>query len=148
MNKTELIEFLNNRFTDEINEIQADLRLISNDLANDTKSSAGDKFETSREMANQEISKLQSVLAEKKRFVQILQNDAFQSKSTTIQAGSLAQIDETWYFFGLPFGKTTFQDKTVIGIGLTAPFAQAFLQKEKSNQVNFGQKIQTIFEIL
>jgi uncharacterized protein YqkB len=34
MNKTELIEFLNNRFTDEINEIQADLRLISNDLAN------------------------------------------------------------------------------------------------------------------
>ena len=76
MNKTELIEFLNNRFTDEINEIQADLRLISNDLANDTKSSAGDKFETAREMANQEISKMQSVLAEKKRFVQIIQNDA------------------------------------------------------------------------
>lgn len=148
MNKAELIDFLTIRFTDDVNEIQADLTLISNDLANDTKSSAGDKFETAREMANQEISKLQSVLAEKKRFLQLLQNDAFQSKSATIQAGALAQIEEIWYFFGLPFGKTTFDSKTVIGIGLTAPFAQAFLQKEKHSIVNFGQKNQSVNEII
>lgn len=148
MNKAELIDFLTIRFTDEVNEIQADLALISNDLANDTKSSAGDKFETAREMANQEISKLQSVLAEKKRFLQILQNDAFQSKSTTIQAGALVLIEKIWYFFGLPFGKTTFDTKTVIGIGLTAPFAQAFLQKQQGTTVNFGNKDQFIEEIL
>lgn len=148
MNKLELIEFLSSRFSNEISEIQADLTLISNDLANDTKSSAGDKFETAREMANQEISKLQTVLAEKKRFLQLLQNDAFQSKSATIQAGALALIEETWYFFGLPFGKTTFKNKTVIGIGLTAPFAQAFLQKEKKSIVNFGQKNQTVNNII
>lgn len=148
MNKAELIDFLTIRFTDEVNEIQADLALISTDLANDTKSSAGDKFETAREMANQEISKLQSVLAEKKRFLQILQNDAFQSKSSKIQAGALVQIEEIWYFFGLPFGKTTFDTKTVIGIGLTAPFAQAFLQKQQGIIVNFGNKDQFIKEIL
>jgi hypothetical protein len=148
MNKAELIDFLTIRFTGEVNEIQADLALISNDLANDTKSSAGDKFETAREMANQEISKLQSVLAEKKRFLQLLQNDAFQSKSTTIQAGALAQIEEIWYFFGLPFGKTTFDTKTVIGIRLTAPFSQAFLQKQQGITVNFGNKDQFIEEIL
>lgn len=148
MNKARLIDFLTFRFTNEVTEIQADLALISNDLANDTKSSAGDKFETAREMANQEISKLQSVLAEKKRFLQILQNDAFQSRSSIIQAGALVQIEEIWYFFGLPFGKTTFDNETVIGIGLTAPFAQAFLQKEQHSVVNFGQKNQTVNEII
>lgn len=147
MNKAELIDFLTLRFTNEIIEIEADLRLISNDLANDTKSSAGDKFETAREMANQEISKLQTVLAEKKRFIQLLKSETFIQQSMEITAGSLAQIDSSWYFFGIPFGKIQFKSETVIGIGLTAPFAQTFLRKKINENVVFNQKTQQIINI-
>jgi ElaB/YqjD/DUF883 family membrane-anchored ribosome-binding protein len=138
MIKSDFLLFLNQHIQAEVEQIQHELSLISADLANDTKSSAGDKFETAREMANQEINKLQTVLHDKKRFLQLLQSESFSKTHSTIQSGTLVQISGNWYFFGVPFGKLMYKKKQVLGIGLTAPFAQAFLQKVVDSTIVFG----------
>ncbi len=138
MIKTAFLLFLNQHIQTEVDQIQHELKLISVDLTNDTKSSAGDKFETAREMANQEINKLQTVLLDKKRFLQLLQSESFSKTHTSIQAGTLVQISGQWYFFGVPFGKLIYKEKQILGIGLTAPFAQFFLKNKTGAELQFN----------
>jgi hypothetical protein len=145
ISKKELLDYLNAHFIQEIEEVKGELELIHRDLANDTKSSAGDKFETSREMAQQEIEKLQRVLKDKIRLGQIIKTDSYIQTNVQVKAGSLAYILDVnsqigvWYLFGLPIGKIQFMDQNILGIGLTAPFAQAFLVKTKNDNVHFNR---------
>ena len=58
MNKLALIEKCLTDLDSSIAEMKSSLQSLEEDMQNDTKSSAGDKFETSREMMSQEREKL------------------------------------------------------------------------------------------
>ena len=73
MNKAELLELVKEKISEKIQKLEqliAETR-VSN---NDTKSSMGDKYETSREMLQQEINKLELQLNEQLNTQQILKN--------------------------------------------------------------------------
>ncbi len=73
MNKAELLELVKQKISEKIQKLE---QLIAETRAsnNDTKSSMGDKYETSREMLQQEINNLQLQLNEQLKSQQILKN--------------------------------------------------------------------------
>ncbi len=111
----------------------------------DTKSSAGDKFETSREMMKLEIDKASSqlslVLAMQEQLRQ-LRPDVCKDR---IGAGSLVTTNEGMYYFSVSLGKIVLEDVTYYALSLVSPLGKALLHHEKGDRVDcMGRTIEVI----
>ena len=103
------------------------LDLLYESLNSEIKSSAGDKFETSREMAQIEIRKLETEILKAQQFIQDLQ----ENKADLI-------ITETEVFLiSIPFGKITINSKTIYCISNSAPISKLLLNTEISTGFNY-----------
>ena len=67
MNKSGLLQRGKAVLLSRREELTKQLEDLQKDLSEDTKSSVGDKYETSRSMGQQEIGKIQTLLAETNR---------------------------------------------------------------------------------
>jgi len=113
------------------------------------KSSAGDKYETGRAMAqnlrDMNALQLSQALAALESFEKI----AIPFPSDKIRAGSLIQTQENWYFLGAGLGKMeTPTLKNLFALSLSAPLGQAFLGKKPGQEVQFMGKTLTILSVL
>lgn len=140
MNKQLIIQTLNSELRKKELEYHSQIEGIRNELANDSKNSAGDKYETSRAMAQQEIEQLSVRLQEVKRQFNLLQSLPSNSKSEHVEVGSLVTSTQGIYFIGIPFGMLTVENETIYVISPTAPLAQLLLQKKIGNQIQQGGK--------
>ena len=93
----------------------------------ETKSSAGDKFETSREMAQIEIRKLETEILKVQQFIQ----DLKENKADLI-------VTETEIFLiSIPFGKIAINSQTVYCISNSAPITKPLLNTDISAMFNY-----------
>lgn len=142
MIKTDLLEHVSGMITEKISRLQHDISDLQKDIAEDSKSSAGDKFETSREMAQQELLKLGTQLAEQQRLKNLVESQSAET-SSTIKVGTLVQTNSGVFLVGIPIGKFLFQNTAVIGIGVGAPLGQLLLNKSENDRFTFnGQNFQ------
>ncbi len=119
---------------------------MNDSLANDSKSSAGDKYETSREMSQQELNQLNQQI----RLIQTQKSllHGMQNKATfSIESGSLVSTSIGWFLVGIPFGKFEVKNDTFFGIGASAPLAQILIGKQKNDQFTWNNSSVTIQEI-
>lgn len=150
MNKQNVHAKLQQFLSEKRELLQADMAGIAKDMANDTKSSAGDKFETSREMTQQAMDKLNVQLAENMRFTALLEGliTSATEKATHIQAGSLVETEIGWLFIGIPLGNVTVDGTAVFCLGAASPLAQAILGKQVSQQIIWQGKQVSFMQIL
>ncbi len=80
----------------------ADVQFSANQ---ETKSSAGDKYETGRAMAQLEIQKLTKQLADKENMLRILSMIDPGKVSKKVELGCLVQTDSACYFISVSLGK-------------------------------------------
>ncbi len=139
MNKQNLFQHISETITEKIARLQQDIADLQKDIAEDSKSSAGDKFETSREMAQQELGKLSTQLAEQQRLKKLLESQGAET-SSFIKVGSLVQTDSGTFLVGIPIGKITFGDSSIIGIGVGAPLGQLLLNKSENDRIAFNNQ--------
>jgi hypothetical protein len=147
MNKKDLLEQLSHSISEKITILQADSADLQKDMAEDSKSSAGDKFETSREMAQQELAKLSTQISEQQRLKNLIESQSFE-KSEFVKIGSLVQTDKGYFLVGIPIGKIRFEDKDIIGVGAAAPLGQLLLNKPSNCSIEFNQQSFQIEEII
>lgn len=105
---------------------------LINDLRasnNETKSSMGDKYETSREMLQQEIVRIQNQLNET-----LNQRDFFQKitvkPSETVVLGSYIETSMGNFCIAISLGEIEFQTKKIFLISQQTPLAQNLLGKK------------------
>ncbi|MNK02182.1 hypothetical protein D3C87_200020 [compost metagenome] len=146
MNKKELFEHISGTIVEKINRLQADIADLQKDMAEDSKSSAGDKFETSREMAQQELLKLNTQLNEQQRLKNLVESQAAENHIQA-QSGAVVFTNKGAFLLGIPVGKISFRDRDIVGIGLGAPLGQNLLHKKKSDQISFNGQQFIIEEI-
>lgn len=139
MNKQDLFRYISETITEKSTRLQQDISDLQKDIAEDSKSSAGDKFETSREMAQQELGKLSTQLAEQQRLKKLLENQSPET-SSCIKVGSLVQTNLGTFLVGIPIGKITFGDTSIIGIGVGAPLGQLLLNKSENDRISFNNQ--------
>src|SRR6185503_18052823 len=85
-------------------EIKHTIADVSEAANNDTKSSAGDKFETGREIMQQEIDLNLIRLNEINKLKQVLERIMPDQSSSTVQPGSVVQTNNGNYYVAIGAG--------------------------------------------
>ena len=103
--KEQLFKSCETYLNERIDRISAALKDLEADLENETKSSAGDKYETGREMINLEWNKLSVQLQQFRRLNETLEMAKSRPVTDSIQLGSLVQTSVANYFVAIPAGQ-------------------------------------------
>ncbi len=126
--------------------IRTKIKLISDQLAHlkeavseDTKSSAGDKYETGREMVRQEMDKSENMLADYRQQLEVLQLISPLDVHHKIQKGTLVYTSKMIFYLAGSFGKMDFDGQEVFVMSVKAPLAQQLLGKKQGDEVVFNR---------
>ena len=144
--KSELLEIIHQKISEKIQKLE---QLIAETRAsnNDTKSSMGDKYETSREMLQQEINNLQIQLNEHLKSQQILKN-INPNPHKVVTLGSLVETEKGKFFIAISLGEITFSQEKIFVISAESPLAKAMNGKKTGESFvvnNLSQIIKNIW---
>jgi len=144
--KEKLYQFIHELLNDKIDYLQ---KLI-NDLRssnNDTKSSMGDKYETSREMIQQEIMHIQKqlneVIIQKEQFLKIKYIE-----SDSVIIGSYVKTSMGNFYIVCSLGEIDFHDEKVFVISSQTQLAKKILGKKKGDIFEMNNQKFTIEEVI
>lgn len=145
MNKSEILILLKEKLSEKIKNFEI---LIAETRAsnNETKSSMGDKYETSREMVQQEINNLQRQLNEslaQQNSIQKLSVDACKE----VKFGALVEIDFGIFYITTSAGDLNFENKKITTISSESPLAKTIFGKKKGDVFTINNINQTIKNI-
>ena len=143
--KSELLEIIHQKISEKIQKLE---QLIAETRAsnNDTKSSMGDKYETSREMLQQEINHLQIQLNEHLKSQQILKN-INPNPHKIVTLGSLVETEKGKFFIAVSLGEITFSQEKIFVISAESPLAKAMNGKKTGESFVVNNLQQTIKNI-
>ena len=114
----------------------------------ETKSSAGDKHETGRAMAQLEQEKAAKQYAEAVELKKTIEKIDIHSTGSKIRSGSVVMTDKGNYFVAISAGKIEIEGNVYFAVSPGSPVGHALIGKMKNEDLVFnGQKI-TIREIL
>ncbi|SDS34958.1 transcription elongation factor [Gramella sp. MAR_2010_147] len=137
-------EYLNKR----IAVVKKAIDGLKEDLENESKSSAGDKYETGREMINIEWNKLTIQLNEYDRLAQILVRIKDHKTGDKVVLGSLVCTDAANYFISIPAGEIKSENQKYYAVGIKAPISQQLLGKEAGDYFTMNGKEFRILNII
>ncbi len=124
----------------KIEQAQESISLVKESRDNDTKSSAGDKFETGREMMQIEIDKSEAQLAKSLNLKSDLSKIDLDKECSSVEFGSLVETNNGSYFISIGVGKLTVDNKDFFVISLASPIGKALYQKEVGVSFKFQGK--------
>lgn len=117
-------------------------REASND---DTKSSAGDKYETSREMMQQDIDRNKRLLLDAQENMRILKSVEINTeKFDRVKHGSLVQTNQGLFYISVSAGHLVADGTDVFAISPASPIGKLMLEKKKGDTFTFNGKDYTI----
>lgn len=137
--KEELIQECRDRIQKKIRSLKDAMDDLKNDLENESKSSAGDKYETGREMINIEWNKLSQQIVEFGKQVKILNRIEHMEDSESVQLGSLVDTGKAKYFISVPVGELYLNEERFYAIGVQSPIGKAMIGKKKGETGSFNQ---------
>lgn len=107
---------------------------------NETKSSVGDKYETSRAMmqGEQERNKIQLINALQQK--QELQQINWSIPQDHVQAGSLVQTNFGSYFIAIGLGKIVVDSQTYFVVSPKSPIGRVLLRLKVGDQTSFQNR--------
>jgi len=122
----------------KINELKLALSDLTEGAENDSKSSAGDKHETSRAMMQLEQEKINQQLNDALVQKVVLDQIDPEVNSSVVETGSLVKTDKGYLFISAALGKVRVDDTDVITISIKSPLAQKLtgLKKGQAAEMN------------
>jgi hypothetical protein len=104
------------------------------------KSSAGDKYETSRAMSHLEKDMHARQLAANQQELAALLAVDCNTIHTSVSKGSIVTCKEITFYVAAGLGKISFEGETIFVLSPNASVAKSLLQKVAGNKVNFNNK--------
>ena len=115
---------------------------------NDTKSSAGDKYETGREMLQIEIQKNEFQLSKTLKTLKELSSINLSKTSNIVEYGSLVLTNNGNYFISIAYGKIEIENNIFYSISLASPIGKLLLNKKAGEHFTFQEKEYTLLDIV
>jgi len=128
LTKSGVITELNKQLQIKLSNLTTNLQQAIDSRNSDTKSSAGDKFETSREMGQIEIHKIETEISKTQQFI-------FDLSSKVIQ---FIITDKGAFLISIPFGKLIINNTAVYCISNTAPITSPLINTKVSDNFNYA----------
>lgn len=137
MNKTAVVSGISEYLIKKINQLNHEIDQLRIDISSDSKSTAGDKHETSRAMAQLEMEKLGKQMQDyQKQHQWLLQMKyADEKKESCINIGSLIQLSNGWYLLGIGLGQIELTSGSVFCISAQSPIGQQLLNKQIGDEI-------------
>ena len=146
--KNKLHSFLIENLNNKIEILKRDIAETIEARNNDTKSSAGDKFETGREMMNVEIQKAEKLLATTAKLVEELKLINLQNTNKKVVYGSVVFTNNGNYFISIAYGKIDIEEGVFYAISLASPIGKLLHNKQEGDVFSFQGKEFVIENIL
>ena len=113
----------------------------------ETKSSAGDKYETTREMMQQDIDRNSTQLYEAKKLSFQLEQSRDAEIADKIVPGALVKTSRAWMYLAVSIGKLQIGQFSVFVISPASPVGRALIGKTMGDKFTINGMDQTIESI-
>lgn len=137
LSKEEVYAFVQEELNNRVVTIQASLKSHKEGLQSESKSSAGDKHNTSRAMMHLEEEKLNKQLAQLGQLKKVLHSVNPSKVDESITLGSLVETNKGWLFLAVPLGKIQVNQIDLMGVSLASPIGQALKDRQEGDKVMF-----------
>jgi len=147
IDKNLLIEHLLSMLQRQIDSYRTEISSIRSAIAEESKSSAGDKFETSRAMMQQELDKISRSLSLTEMNRVKLSAIDLEGPTDSIGLGSLVNTSAGNFLLAVAMGKVLFNEDAYFVISLSSPMGQALEGKASGDKVEVNGRGVEILEI-
>ncbi|GAB3991687.1 hypothetical protein GCM10028807_22390 [Spirosoma daeguense] len=113
----------------------------------ESKSSAGDKYETGRAMAQLERDRNAQLLGEALKLQQDLNRLAVDKIYETAQPGSMVITNRGTFYISISAGKLTFSGKDYFAVSPASPIATSLSGRKAGDTVTFNQQTYQILSV-
>ncbi|GMQ27311.1 hypothetical protein Aoki45_39940 [Algoriphagus sp. oki45] len=121
---------------------------IIESILEEEKNSAGDKYETSREMITQDLNSLEKQIQQNKNDLEELYRlFSIKDTPTSVQEGALVKLGTDWFLIAVSVGKINTEGISVFLMSKNSPLGSLLIGKKKSDPVDFRGKTQRIEEL-
>jgi transcription elongation GreA/GreB family factor len=145
--KKETIEIGKEIVQDKIVSITRELEALNQSAISDTKSSMGDKYETGREMIQQERNKLGEQLGQLERQKIALGQLDFEKSYSSVSPGALVVTETANFFISTSLGKVE-GEVPVFMLSPVAPMAKAMIDLKPGDEFIFNGQASIIREVI
>ena len=144
MFKKKIIEIISNSLNEKIKILEKELKQINYEKNNKTKSTAGDKYETSRSSMQIEYDKLNSNLKINLNKINLI--DSYK-KYKKVAYGALVKTKSSYYLISVGLGKFIIEGKNIFIISLSSPVGKSLFDKKKEESIIVNDIEDKIIEI-
>ena len=146
--KSEFLSFLNEKIEYKIRKANEYLESIQESIRSETKSTAGDKHDTNRELMQQERNKAAQNVSHQLLAQKTIMELRKSKSSKQIGFGSLIQTNRSFIYIGLSIGKVAYKDQNVLCVSPVSPLARAFESKTENQEVDFNEVLYFIEKVI
>lgn len=114
----------------------------------DTKSSAGDKFETTREMMAQDISRNKSLLMDAQQNLQLLNSIKDIPVNDRVRNGNLAYTSQGTFYISVSAGQLHLDGESIFAISAASPIGKLLIGKQKGDTFTLNGKTYLLNDII
>ena len=114
---------------------------------NDTKSSAGDKYETGRAMMQQEIDNNTRQLNEAKKLKMVLDQIQPDKETDSVQLGSLVITNKGNFYISISAGQLATDENIYFAISSASPIGAKLMRLKAGAEFNFNGKDFSIINV-
>lgn len=146
--KSALHQTCENLLLEKIRDVKKQISELNLSFENDGKSSAGDKHETSRAMAQLETEKLHHQLHQFEIQLSTLRKLNPEKINETIQPGSLVETNNGLFYIAVPIGKILISENEIMVISALSPMGKLLTGKKNGSCIQFNNLNKCIKQIL
>ncbi|MCB9262281.1 MAG: 3-oxoacyl-ACP synthase [Flavobacteriales bacterium] len=147
MTKFDIVEQLKIKVKQDLNELKKAYEDVNESMGSEEKNSSGDKFETAREMAQQELSQIENRIKQAKQQAGILNTVRPDVMCDLGQIGALVETDSKYFYILSSLGKVQVGNKEVLTISAASPIGQNIMGKAVGDSIVFGNINEKIISI-
>lgn len=146
--KSAVYDICKQKIAEKIDVAESTIKSAQEAANAETKSSMGDKYETTRAMMQREIAHAQSQLAEARRLESALIAFDPNKKCDTVEDGALVKTSLGLLFFLVAMGRIEVAGENIMTLSSGSPISKALWGKKSGDQVSFNGKDVSIESIL
>ncbi len=132
---------------ERLSALQSREREVQSSANNETKSSAGDKYETGRAMMHLEKERLAGQMEEVAKLKKALDQVKLSGPPESIAFGSLVVTSGANYFIAASLGEVVLDGQKFFAVSATAPIAHQLLGKKVGDSIQMAGKAWVILEV-
>jgi transcription elongation GreA/GreB family factor len=146
--KKQLYELCQQYLLKRIQTAEEAIRSAQESANDETKNSAGDKYETGRAMMQLEIEQNTTQLTETLKLKRALDQLQYEKKPEKIQPGSLVITDQGNFFIAISVGQLSLEGKVYAVVSPESPVGKLMIGLQEKSSFKLGTKTFTIQQVL